>query len=84
MNNSTGEQYFVVEFCLFNEESVRNLIASLYLHFHLDFTCIDFCMSVKGRFPRVFEQMNAKSTNSEKFLNCSEYQCTFYTILYNV
>ena len=69
MYNSARGQYFVVEFCLFNEESVRNLIASLYLHFHLDFTCTDFCMSVKGKFPGVVDQLNVKSTNSKKFLN---------------
>ena len=55
MNNSATGQYFVVEFCLFNEESVRNLIASLYLHFHLDFICTDFCMLVKEKFPGVVE-----------------------------
>ena len=55
MNNSATGQYFNVEFCLFNEESVRNLIASLYLHFHLDFICTDFCMLVKGKFPGAVE-----------------------------
>ena len=69
MNNSATGQYFVVEFCLFNKESVRNLIPSLYVHFHLDFTCTDFSMLVKGRFPGVVEQFNIKSTNSKKFLN---------------
>ena len=69
MNNSATGQYFVVEFCLFNEESVRNLIASLYLHLHLDFTCTEFCKLVKGKVPGVVEQLNVKSTNSKKFLN---------------
>ena len=55
MNNSATGQYFVVAFCLFNEESVRNLIASLYLHLHLDFICTDFCKLVKGKFLRVVE-----------------------------
>ena len=69
MNNTATGQYFVIEFCLFSEESVTNLIASLYLHFHLDFICADFCMLVKGKFPGVVEQLNVKSTNSKKFLN---------------
>ena len=69
MNNSATGLYFVVEVCLFNEESLRNLTASLYLHFHLDFICTDFCMSVKGKFLGVVEQLNVKSTNSKKFLN---------------
>ena len=69
MNDSAKGQYFVVEFCLFNEESVRNLIASLYLHLHLDFIGTDFCMLVKGKFSGVVEQLNVKSTNSKKFLN---------------
>ena len=71
MNNSATGQYFVVEFCLFSEESVRNLIhvASLYLHLHLDFICTDLCMLVKGKFPGGVEQLNVKSTNSKKFLN---------------
>ena len=69
MSNSATGQYFVVEFCLFNEESVRNLIASLYLHLHLDFICTDFCKLVKGKFSGVVEQLNVKSTNSKKFLN---------------
>ena len=69
MNSGATGQYFVVEFCLFNEVSVRNLIASLYLHFHLDFICTDFCMLVRGKFPGVVELLNAKSTNSKKFLN---------------
>ena len=69
MNNSATGQYFVVEFCLFNEESVRNLIASLYLLLHLDFICTDFCKLVEGNFPGVVEQLNVKSTNSKKFLN---------------
>ena len=69
MNNSATEQYFVAEFCLFSEESVRNLIASLYLHLHLDFICTDFSMLVKGKFPGGVEQLNIKSTNSKKFLN---------------
>ena len=69
MNSSAIGQYFVVEFCLFNEESVRNVIASLYLHFHLDFICTDFCMLVKGKFPMFVGQLNIKSTNSKKFLN---------------
>ena len=60
MNNSDTGQYFVVEFCLFNEESVRNLTASLYLHLHLDFICTDFCMLVKGKFPGSVEQLNVK------------------------
>ena len=59
MNNSATGQYFV-EFCLFNEESVRNLIASRYLHLHVDFICTDFCMFVKGKFPGVVEQLNVK------------------------
>ena len=69
MNNSATGQYFVVEFCLFNEESMRNLIASLYLYLHLDFICTDFCKLVKENFPGVVEQLNIKSTNSKKFLN---------------
>ena len=69
MNNNATGQHFVVEFCLFNEESVRNLIASLYLHLHLGFICTDFCMLVKGKFPGGVEQLNVKSTNSKKFLN---------------
>ena len=81
MNNSATGQYFVVEFCLFNEEFVRNLIASLYLHLHLDFICTDFCKLVKEKFPRVVEQLNVKSTNSKKFLNGSKCQCTFCTVL---
>ena len=60
MNNSATGQYFVVEFCLFNEESVRNLIASLYLHLHVDFICTDFCMLVNGKFPGSVEQLNIK------------------------
>ena len=43
-DNILNGQYFVVGFCLFSEESVRNLIASLYLDLHLDFICTDFCM----------------------------------------
>ena len=58
MNNSATGQYFVVEFCLFNGESVRNLIASLYLHLHLDFICTDFSKLVKGKFSGVDEQLN--------------------------
>ena len=69
MKNSATGQYFVVEVCLFNEESVRNLIGSLYLHFHLDFIGTDLCMLVKGKFPGFVEQLNIKSTNSKKFLN---------------
>ena len=69
MNNSATGQYFVVEFCLFSEESVRNLTASLYLHIHLDFICTDFCMLVKGKFPGGVEQLKVKLTNSKKFLN---------------
>ena len=69
MNNSATGQYFVVEFCLFNEESVKNLIASLYLHLNLDFICTDFCMLVKRKFPGGVEQLNIKSTNLKKFLN---------------
>ena len=69
MNNSATGQYFVVEFCLFNEESVRNLIASIYLDLHLDFICTDFCKLVKEKFSRAVEQLNVKSTNSKKFLN---------------
>ena len=69
MNNSATGQYFVVEFCLLNEESVRNLIASLYLLLHLDFIRTDFFKLVKGNFPGVVEQLNVKSTNSKKFLN---------------
>ena len=69
MNNSATGQYFVVEFCLFSEESVRNLTVSLYLHLHLDFICIDFCLLVKGKFPGVVELLDIKSTNSKKFLN---------------
>ena len=69
MNNSATGQHFVVEFCLFNEESVRNLIASLYLYLYLDFICTDFCKLVKGKFSGVVEQLNVKSTNSKKFLN---------------
>ena len=68
MNNSAAWQYFVVEFCLFSEEAVRNLIASLYLYFHLDFICTDFCILVKGKFAGIVEQLNVKSTNSKKFL----------------
>ena len=69
MNNSATGQYFVVEFCLFNEESVRNLIASLSLYLHLDFICTDFCKLVRAKLPGVVEQLNVKSTNSKKFLN---------------
>ena len=69
MNNSATGQYFVFEFCFFNEESVRNLIVSLYLRLHLDLICTDFCMLVKGKFPGGVEQLNIKSTNSNKFLN---------------
>ena len=69
MNNSATGQYFVVEFCLFNEESVRNLIASLYLHLYLDSICTAFCKLVKGKFPGVVEHLNVKSTNSKRFLN---------------
>ena len=69
MNNSATGQHFVVEFCFFNEESVRNLTASLYLLLHLDFICTDFCKLVKGNFPGFVEQLNIKSTNSKKFLN---------------
>ena len=50
---------------------MRNLIASLYLHFHLDFICTDVCMLVKGKFAGVVEQLNVKSTNSKKFLHNS-------------
>ena len=67
MNNSATTNS--VEFCLFSEEFVRNLIASLYLHLHLDFICTDLRMLVKGKFPGVVEQLNVKSTNSKKFLN---------------
>ena len=69
MNNSATGQYFVVKSCLFSEESVRNVTASLYLHVHLDFNCTDFCMLLKGKFPGVVEQLNVKSTNSKTFLN---------------
>ena len=69
MNNSATGQYFVVEFCLFSEKSVMNLIASLYLHLDLDFICTDFCMLVKGNFAGVVEKLKVKSTNSKKFLN---------------
>ena len=68
MNNSAAGQYFVVEFCLFSEASVRNMIASLYLHFHLGFICTDFCMLVKGKFLGVVEQLNVKSSTSKKFI----------------
>ena len=64
MNNSTTGQYFVVESWLFNEESLRNLIAFLYLHLHLDFICTDFCMLVKGKIPGIVGQLNVKSTLS--------------------
>ena len=69
MNNSATGQYFVVEFCLFNEESVRNLIASIYLNLHLDFICTDFCKLVKEKFPSIVEQLNVKSTNPKNFQN---------------
>ena len=69
MNNSATGQYFVVEFCLFNEEYAKNLIASLYLHLYLDFICADFCMLVEGKFPGGVEQLNVKSTNAKKFPN---------------
>ena len=69
MNNSATGQYFVVEFCLFNEESVRDLTASVYLHLHSDCICTDFFMLVKVKFSGVVEQLNIQSTNSKKFLN---------------
>ena len=69
MNISATGQYFVVEFCLFSEESVKNMIAFLYLHLHLDFICTDFCKLVQEEFPRVVEQLNVKSTNPKKFQN---------------
>ena len=67
MNNSATGQYFVVEFCLFNEESVRNLTASLYLHLYLDFVCADFCMLVKGKFPWGVEQLNVNQPIQRNF-----------------
>ena len=69
MTNSATGQYFAVKFCLFSEESVRNLTASLYLHFYLDFICTDVRMLAKRKFPGVVEQLNVKSTNSKKFLD---------------